>query len=456
MPRPHALAATAAVVLAATLLPAARGDVVTFTKLADSATATPGGAGTFTRFTFPALSGGTATFIGGDANDTRGVYRSTGGVLSTVADTNTVAPGSGGRTFEFFESPAVGGGRIAFGGTYDAVPGDLGSAVAGLYTAPAAGGAVSRVFDATTASPGGGRTFTDVFSPSINAAGTIAFGAVDDGPFRENYGVYTTAASGGPLTTIADGATAIPGRAGQTFGFATAATIDDTGAVAFRGDNGSFGDPDGLYLNTAAGGLAEVARIGDAIPGTAETFDRFSLPTVDGGQVVFQGQADGGNFSGGIYRGTGGALEVLADTSGADGDGAPFLAFGQSVAADGGNVAFTAFTGTSAADVRESLYLLREGGDLLRIIGTGETLDGKTLNAAPNLTVAVGRGGLDGNTLAFAAYFEDGSQGLYLASFSPAAVPEPTTLALLALAAVGGVARRRAVRPGRVPPRPAG
>ena len=64
---------------------------------------------------------------------------------------------------------------------------------------------------------------------------------------------------------------------------------------------------------------------------------------------------------------------------------------------------------------------------LTKVLATGDILDGNTVNV-----VNVGPNGLDGNQLALDVGFSGGSGAIYVANLGTAAVPEPSSLALLA------------------------
>ena len=69
---------------------------VTFTKIVDTSVDAPGSTGTFTRFGETSIDGETVVFQGGDATGNEGIYTSTDGVLTTIADTTDDPPGSTG------------------------------------------------------------------------------------------------------------------------------------------------------------------------------------------------------------------------------------------------------------------------------------------------------------------------------------------------------------------------
>src|SRR5207247_4091720 len=92
----------------------------------------------------------------------------------------------------------------------------------------------------------------------------------------------------------------------------------------------------------------------------------------------------------------------------------------QPVSIDAGHIALLPFLSNG----RSSIALFTDiRGPLERIIGGGDTLDGKTI-----YNLFMGPDALSGSSIAFWATFTDGSQGIYLAS-----VPEPASLTACAL-----------------------
>ena len=104
----------------------------TFTKVADTSTAIPGGYGNFIEFSdadTPAIDDGKVVFRGqgldASSEQTDGIYTTLYGGLDVVADTDTQIPGADpGETFDTsdvhgFGSPTISGSNIAFKGDGD-------------------------------------------------------------------------------------------------------------------------------------------------------------------------------------------------------------------------------------------------------------------------------------------------------------------------------------------------
>ncbi len=131
----------------------------------------------------------------------------------------------------------------------------------------------------------------------------------------------------------------------------------------------------------------------------------------------------------GIFTGNGGATTTIADTNG------PFRAFFSSSINNSGTVAF------DAALVPIASRGIFTGPDPVadRVIGTGDLLFGSTVRS-----LALGSEGLNDNgQLTFFASLADGRRVVVRAD--PQVIPEPSTLALIGLGAVGllGYALRR-------------
>jgi len=86
----------------------------TFTRIADTQTAVPGGTGTFTIFADArAIGGGKVALIGYDSALAPGIYSYQNGLLGVMADTHTTVPGTA-DTFSDFFDVAIDGAFAAF------------------------------------------------------------------------------------------------------------------------------------------------------------------------------------------------------------------------------------------------------------------------------------------------------------------------------------------------------
>lgn len=83
------------------------------TSLVDTSTAIPGGTGNFTGLAFPDYNGTTMVFTAAGSNSQSGLYASTGGTVSLLADTNTPIPEGMGNFTTFFASAINADGLVA-------------------------------------------------------------------------------------------------------------------------------------------------------------------------------------------------------------------------------------------------------------------------------------------------------------------------------------------------------
>jgi hypothetical protein len=393
---------------------------VTFTKVADSGTAIPGGSGSFTSFTAPSISGSTVAFLGGGASSQNGVYSglASGGSVGVVADLNTAIP-SGTGNFTALGSPAVSGSTVAFVGVGN-------SNQQGIYAGSAAGGSLTLVVNHSSAIPNGSGTFVNIVSPSISGS-TIAFLASGS----DQQGIYTGSASGGSLARVADLNTAVPGGTGNFNLFGNTVPSISGSTVAFLG--GWSTNQQGVYTGSASGGsVSRVADFSTAIPGGSGNFTAFagSAPVISGSTVAFRGAA--GTTQLGIYTGSasGGSLARVVDlntpvpggTSNFSNVGAPAIS--------GSTIAFIG-SGTTASQ-SGIYYELNTGGPLFKLITVNDALDGKTVSG-----LSLGQFAVDGTSVTFSVNFTDGSKGVYVAQITP--VPEPSCV--LGLAVLLGTAQ---------------
>jgi hypothetical protein len=135
--------------------------------VANTSTAVPFGSGNFSSFTdpvaggtIPNVSGGNVAF-NGQGGGRVGVYTSVSGVIGRVADNTISAPGGSGTFTSFGITPAINGTDVAFYG--------VSTGRTGIYLS--SGGTLSRVADTTTAVPGGTGTFTGFLTTGVAVSG---------------------------------------------------------------------------------------------------------------------------------------------------------------------------------------------------------------------------------------------------------------------------------------------
>ncbi len=356
----------------------------TFTRIVDSNTSD------FDPFSFglPALNDAGQVAFKADDEKTfvSGIFRGTGGPLTTIAD-NAGSLGFIGNL------PSINnGGDVSFA-----------ARVTGGEQIFRGNGGPLTVIASTAAAP---KFFA--FNTSLNNVGSVAFQAeldnFDEGLFHGN---------GGALTTVFN-TSASPFN--DSFG---SPSINDAGQIAFEagrdaGDRGIF------RFDPATNTFTPIVT-------NAGTFntpdDRPSLNA--SGRVVFQSLVNGGTGEG-IFVGDGATLITVADSTG------PFQSFGRPSLNDAGQVAFT-------ASMDDSTIGLFDGPDPVadRVLSSGQTFDGGVI-----FSIAMDRKGLNNlGELAFLVNFDDGRAAIYRAT----PVPEPTSAAALVLGAGGAIlaARRR-------------
>ncbi len=360
-----------------------------FTKIADTNTAIPGGAGNFSAFEGPSLDAGNVAFLGLSPAGKVGIYTDING-LRVVANMKTAIPGGSGNFTDFGLSPSVDSGHVAFLG--------LGkNQQEGIYTDI---DGLQVVADRKTTIPRTAGHFVLFTNPLLDG-GTVAFRGRGRG---DHEGVYTNING---LQVVADTNTLIPGGSGKFIYFGATLSLDGT-HVAFRG-LGNDGQQ-GIY--TDINGLQVVADTNTVIPGGSETFLSFGDPSLDGGKVAFRGIGRRMSVVG-IYTNING-LQVVADTHTAiPGGSGKFFAFDEP-SLDGGKVAFRGF-GTNQQGIYTNM-----GGVLSRIIDLQTVLDGKKM-----ANLFFGREGLCGTSVVFRATFTDATLSIYRADLVPS-VNEPS------------------------------
>lgn len=264
-------------------------------RIADIATAIPGGTGNFTTFTRagsspnPIISGNKVAFFGAGSGGQQGVYVldyvALNGPPIKIADTATAIPGGTGNFTAIPVDPYISGDNVAFLG--------IGSAgQQGIYRAGNNGPPI-KIADLNTAIPSGAGNFTsfipgDPIAPAINGTSVAFFGAGSGG----QQGIYVM--GHGPPIRIADTATVIPGGTGNFTTFVDVSLSVTDVVFLGLGANGQ----QGIYDMTG-GSLVKVIDLTDILDGRSITGLQFSRTGLVGDPVAFQANfADG---SQGIY-----------------------------------------------------------------------------------------------------------------------------------------------------------
>jgi hypothetical protein len=239
----------------------------------------PAPGGTFTRLAFsqtPAIDGDALAFRGETSGNSTGIFRSTAGVLTTIAKQGDPAPGGG--TFRtgplWCSEPSLSGDNVAFQGLFG--PG----AQSGVFVGN--GGPLTTIAKTGDAAPLG--TFTSFVVPVISGDNVAFRGVYGD----SGQGIFV--GSGGPLTTIAKTGDDAPSGVFESFG--TLAVSGDEVAFTANYDGGKTG------VFAAQGGVVDaVLKPGDPLFGSAvqrATVGRFGLdPEGSGRLAIFYHLDDG-------------------------------------------------------------------------------------------------------------------------------------------------------------------
>jgi hypothetical protein len=371
--------------------------------VADTTTAAP--SGTFSNFqpmgSFnvdpPAISGTNVAFVAAYNGGTQsGVFRGSGGPLTTIAKAGDLAPQD---VFVTFNSPAINGEMVAFQGGYDNVGYQpLHGIFMGNGGIPTA---IARQRDRVPVSNFYG-FFGDLSSPAFDGS-AVGFRTpfIYTGSY-EYHGIFE--GTGGPLTTVVftDNRPPAPDT------IRPLAPTFSNGKVAYATGNG------GVFIRSG-GTTTTIAQPGDSTASGLIYNNRFEfMPYVgfNGDTVVFWGFfLDPNNpdpDDNAIFAGSGGPLSVIVKR----GDAAPigtFDGFQWSPSISGDTVAFAGFFD----DHQQSGIFTNTNGSLTTVVQTGDLLFGGTVT-----DLNLGRFGLDPNgsgNLAFSYRLADGREGVALA-----------------------------------------
>lgn len=403
-------------ILAASIigLPAdSHGQSISFTKVADTSTAIPGGTGNFSGVCTragssagggrPAIDAGTVVFHGRGIGFFGGLYKYADGVLSRVVDSTTPIPNSGGEVFSAVGGwPSIDGDSVTFWGR--------GVLQEGVYTNSA--GAITVVADRSTPIPGGSGNFGffgNMTSSPRDHNDNAVFYANDAGNFSQE-GIYTDFS--GSLSVVADLNTPVPDGTG-TFGpigggsavFSLPNIHENTTAFRGRGVNQV-----GIYKQVGAV-LSRVADLSTPLPGSVANFGGATRIDVHNGQVGFIAGQAGPH---GIYVDDGGILRVVADQNTPIPEGSGNFGTFAELSLHAGKVAFW---GSNTQGTQQGIYTDFDG-PLTKVIDLNDTLDGKVIT-----TFRTGDGSLSANQIAFCAFFEDASNGVFVATLPSGSPP---------------------------------
>ncbi len=365
-----------------------------FQKVVDTNTPIPGGIGNFAGFGFPALDNRNVAFQGEGPYDEQQGIYTQAGIYIKVGDELRVVAD---------RNTPTPGGSANFDNFYVTL--DKRNLAfleqQGIYAN--IDGKLKVIADHYTPIPGGTENFNGLSAPSLDS-GNVAFAG--SGSFDEQQGIYNQAGiyikAGDELRVVADRNTLIPGGTGNFIFFGNPSL--DNGNVAFEGYGGSSFPPSqqGIYIKVG-NKLKLVADRDTSIPGGAGNFATLGYPSLDKGDIAFVGSDS--SFRGGIYANFGDKLKVIADrNTPIPGGTGNFIGF-SAPSLDSGNVAF------AGGDPTQPGLYTTLGGSLRKVIAPNNSLDGKTVSS-----VAINREALSGNRIAFFVAFTDGSKGIYTAT----------------------------------------
>jgi uncharacterized delta-60 repeat protein len=386
----------------------------------------PGGSGVFTGFPgAPALAGGLASFAALGTSGQQGLYGCDRFIpvdpCLPVVNLSTPIPGGTG-SFSGFGPASAAGTATAFIGA--------GAGQQGVFlcdraipTDPCVPIALT-----TTAIPGGTGTFT-LFGDVALAARTsqvqvspiVAF--LGGGVGQQGVFVCDRTQPGDPCRPIATLATAIPGGTGafESFsGLAVSVDIDKPDRPATLAFIGGATGQAGVYRCEAGPGdpCQPVATRATAIPGGTGTFSGFSQVAASGRFTSFiaTGSGQAGVYSCDAAAPTEPCQPAATLMTAIPGGAGTFTGFD----AVSTSLGHTAFLGRGASG-QAGIYV---ASTLRKVVAVGDVLTGRTI-----ASLRFGRDGIDGDRLAFAVTFTDGSEGVFIVDLNLPLNRSPIALA---------------------------
>ncbi|MBI1852189.1 MAG: hypothetical protein HYR85_17755 [Planctomycetes bacterium] len=372
----------------------------TFTRIADTQTAVPGGSGTFTLFADSrALEGGKVAFIAYDSASGSGVYSFQNGVLSVVADTHTGVPGTA-STFTVFFDVAIDGPYAAFTAGWPGPGGGCAFAGSeGIFARRFQGGAIVAIATSLS-SPQHCFHGIDVEGGVVAVAGGV--NRVDL-IHNHSESIMALRRIGQPLVVLD---TTTPSPSGGTIvGYDQDISIRGRGLLFTEILPNTSGAVAGIYTIRNDGlGPHLVADRATPVPGGTGSFNNFAGVDWDGGEVAFVGR-NAGNAAA-LYAGTSPSdLRVLVDTSTrVPGETANFGGISNPIAYEGGVTVFSGFWSGS----RTGLFTA-QGGVIRSILKKSDVLDGRVVDDP-----FCRQQNKEGNLLLIEVRFQDSTRGLYL------------------------------------------
>ncbi len=386
--------------------------------------------------------------------------------FNRIVDSDTVIPGStSSATFQSalaFQYVSVYGDRVAFRGQSKSAN-DF-----GIYEWQNSIGRV--VANQRTIVPRGTKPFGSFEDVNATSRGVTFYGSAAS----DNGGIFYE--DGTTLGHVADRMDNIPDGNGKFVGIEFRHHSVGT-STAFAGRNDASGQPFGIYRSDD-GVLSRIADKTMSPPGHAETFGTMLSWQIDGDATIFT--AETASEYRALMRSVNGQITTLVDTEQTWTDGNHFNGLGH-IRTSGGNTAFRSMTD----DFTTRLYKLTDhgidllvdvsmpppdgssptyggvvdfayandtllfeagngamytdfGGSMSRVIGPGDTLDGKKI-----LNLTFYEHGFDGTTAAFWVVFEGDSSFHYNRAIYTVTIPAPGAAGLTLAFALVKFSRRR-------------
>ncbi|MGB8698328.1 MAG: hypothetical protein WCD18_02840 [Thermosynechococcaceae cyanobacterium] len=410
----------------------------TFTKILDLGAAVPGHPGeTFVNYQGIGTDGTTIVFYGvGRPLGIDGIYTIpiTGGPITKIAEPGDSAPGGGGIFIRFVPAgwsfPSINNGKVVFWAELS-TPG-----AAGIYSAAATGGPITRVANHTTPIPGGSipgctGTTLDVNYlqqwTSLNSD-KIAFSSRN----CNTEGIYTALLDGARKRRIANGATPInyPSSASPTRSFGWP-SISGSNVVYVGSSSWSLSTtPTGIFLGSVSNNLPKKRLIDNDTPypdGSGRTIGGYSTPLLWNNSLVFSawrknssGPDLNGLFLTSLSQGPTVPPRLIANANttvpGYGGTFTEFPAYAISGVAPGGPRIVFYGTSPSIPLANNGLFQYRKGA-LKKIVASGETVAAQKICNVNGLSAQA----LSANKLVFSTVSSFGCSGggIFTADLAP-------------------------------------
>ncbi len=325
------------------------------------------------------------------ADDDSGIVMGSGGALVHVARQGGPMPDGNGTIFDIASVHMDESGAVTFYAySLDSIP----SFVNGIYRG--SGGPVSTLIRSGQPAPGGVGVYDNIAPDlDINPSGAVAFRAELTGAGDNLHDGRVYLFNGVTTSTIAREGDLSPDGNGQLwddFQFIRVARVSNNNKVAFRSDllgtNGGASDNEAIFRGSG-GPLTLIARKGQPAPDGNGTISRVYIPDIsDSGAAVFS--VDLAGTSGGtaddkaLLSGSGGALTTILregqPTPSGDGTIKDGGFTNWAVNAGGEMCIHTELANTQAGgNYENALYFYRPGQPLLEIARNGTPMLGSTV-----------------------------------------------------------------------------